>query len=242
MYVSHLSVWYVISTQPSKQCLYRFKCLVCTVDATIETVLISLASPLSPFFVPFFCFPCTIFLFLIISQRVFSLDESLELLDDADLMWGPLRTSTVTDNGNITLWPETSNGSVASSSRGSPPPGNHHALVNFERGAALASAVALGSCRNGGGGGGADVETGGYGDIDLQGLLLGESDSHLENLSFDIMRGETAMAAAAASTNSGNKADNVFWFSGASRGGAGSGGGTSVVALSPSSVPRTVGS
>lgn len=165
---------------------------------------------------------------------MFSLDESLELLDDDDLMWGPVRTSSANDNGNITsLWPETSNGSVSSSLRRSPSPDNH-AFLNFEHGAALASAVALGICRNGGG---ATAETEG-GDLDLQGLLLGDSGCSLEPLSFDITRGERA--AAAASTNSGSKAGGVFRFSGAPRGGAG--GATPVVALSPSSVPRTVAS
>lgn len=165
---------------------------------------------------------------------MFSLDESLELLDDVDLMWGPVRTSSANDNGIITsLSSETSTGSASSSLRRSPSPDNH-VFLNFENGAALASAVALGICRNGGG---AAAEAQG-GDIDLQGLLLGESGCILEPLSFDIGRGETA--AAVASTNSGSKAGGVFRFSGGPRGGAG--GATSVVALSPSSVPRTVAS
>lgn len=101
----------------------------------------------------------------------------MELLGDADgdLMWSPLRAPSVNDVSNssgvtLGLWPESSCGSV--SCRRSPSP-DSNAFPNFERGAAIASVVALGTGR-----GVATVA------VDLQGLLLGDSGFDLEPLAF----------------------------------------------------------
>lgn len=116
-----------------------------------------------------------------LSQRVLS-NNGVDLLGDgeADLMWSPMRTSANDSVGslapsisNTSLW---SDGSVPSRSS------SDLAFPNFERGAALASTVAM----NGVGIDNFETELTGSESIgDLQGLLLG--DPNLESLT-DVCR------------------------------------------------------